>query len=98
MARKTKEIREQNKLMEIQRQASVQCQCTNRVPLKAFRIFVDYSVCNWCGRRVYKDKEKQKKYDEQLKKETFEKQLKQYLKRSSENENNKRGKRNTRKA
>lgn len=58
---KTKEAIEQDKLANELRSLTVQCECSNRVPLHAFK-GADFTVCLWCGRRVYKDEATKKKY------------------------------------
>lgn len=44
----------------------------------------EYLICNWCGRRLYYDDEKQKEYDKKVAKENFMFNLKKYINEEEE--------------
>lgn len=57
---KTKRQKEEDKLANDKRKASVRCKCSNRVPFRAFNK-KGWAVCNICGARVLKPKDEFKK-------------------------------------
>ena len=56
MGKKTKEMKNQDKVANDKRLSSVMCQCTNRVPYDVFNK-KGWAVCNICGTRVVKPKD-----------------------------------------
>ena len=48
--------KEEDKIAEAKREATVLCKCSNRVPFHVFNK-KGWAVCNYCGRKVLKPKE-----------------------------------------
>lgn len=55
------------------------CKC-GHTQLVAPKKGVEYTLCSWCGSRLYLDKEKQKEYDKKAECEKFRWEFSQYLK------------------
>lgn len=48
------------------------CKCGHTiVTLPAAKRHKEYIVCNWCGQRVYDDKQKQQEHDKKVERENF---------------------------
>jgi hypothetical protein len=59
---------------------TIKCKCGHSIPM---RPCVESVVCRWCGRLVFRDKDKQKAHDKEMEKREallkFKKEMRKYL-------------------
>ena len=71
----------ERKLHDVLTEHRRKCSCGHTITtLPASKHHKEYIVCNWCGKKVFKDEEKQKEYERQLKRENFRTEMWRVLK------------------
>lgn len=65
-------FKEVEKLHDITSTYKRKCSCGHSVSTLPIHVYKkDFVICTWCGKKVFKDIEKQTEHDEKLKKEDF---------------------------
>lgn len=62
--------KEEQRLIDVRMQFKRTCTCGHTMAIYP-TMKKDYIVCSWCGRKVFKDIERQKEHDEKVKRDEF---------------------------
>lgn len=74
----------EEKLHSIKSNYNRKCSCGHSVSTLPIHIYKkNYVVCTWCGKKVFKDIEKQVEQDEKIKREEFRFKLQQAMSKTN---------------